>query len=115
MSEETLDLKELLERVQDDRALLLELVDIFNDDFLQKRKMIQEAIQKKDFEQLKRIVHTLKGASGNLSAKAMYATCIAIEQKVKTSDLNGLEELIKDLDRYFEAFKARAAQLKNEL
>ena len=34
MSEEIIDLKEVLERVQDDRELLNELLDIYQEDFL---------------------------------------------------------------------------------
>ena len=44
MSEEIIDLKEVLERVQDDKELLDELFDIYQEDFVQKRQALGEAI-----------------------------------------------------------------------
>ena len=41
MSEEILDLKEVMERVQDDKELLLELFDIFITDYSEKRKLLE--------------------------------------------------------------------------
>ena len=65
MSDEVLDLNEFLERVQDDKELLLELLDIFSDDYQKKRVQLEEAVNKNDSEQIKSVAHSLKGASGN--------------------------------------------------
>ena len=37
MAEDIIDLPDVLERVQDDKELLLELLDIFQEDFVSKR------------------------------------------------------------------------------
>jgi hypothetical protein len=44
MSEEIIDLKDVLERVQDDKELLAELFDIYQEDFVIKRKALGDAI-----------------------------------------------------------------------
>ena len=42
MSEPIIDLKEFLERVQDDRELLVEIADIYEQDFVEKRKILED-------------------------------------------------------------------------
>ena len=44
MSEEIIDLKDVMERVQGDRELLCELFDIYQEDFIKKRQALGEAI-----------------------------------------------------------------------
>jgi HPt (histidine-containing phosphotransfer) domain-containing protein len=114
MNQEPVDLKEALDRVQEDRGLLMELFDIFQDDFVEKRKNLEGAIRTKDFEQIKSIAHSLKGASGNISAKLIHAACLEIEQKGKSQDLNSMDGLIKNLDSHFFALQAFIKKLKEE-
>lgn len=115
MSEEIIDLKEFLERVQDDRDLLIELLDIYEQDFAEKRKIIEGAVQKRDFEQIKTVAHSLKGSSGNISAKPIHASFLKIEQLAKTSEINGIPETLKQIDELFVALKKFVVQLKQDL
>ena len=80
MNEQTLDLNEFLERVQDDKELLLELLDIFVNDYKEKSRLLNQAISQKDIEQVKGIAHSLKGAYGNISAKSMRKSLIIFEE-----------------------------------
>ena len=80
MNDDVVDLKEALERVQDDKELLLELFDIFLGDCTKKIEIIRQAIEKKDLNQLKDTAHSLKGASGNISAKKLYNSFLTMEQ-----------------------------------
>ena len=112
MSTEPIDLKEVLERVQDDKDLLLELFDIFQEDYKVKRKTIDELVEKKDFEQLKAIAHSLKGASGNISAKKVHAIFIQLEQMAKNKDLSQAKDLLSNLDKEYTALGAHIVQLK---
>jgi len=85
MSEDLLDVNEFMERVQDDKELLLELLDIFLADYMEKRKTLQEAVDGQDFEQIKGVAHSLKGASGNISAKSMCEIFSSLEEMGKNS------------------------------
>ena len=114
MSEEIVDLKEVLERVQDDRELLLELFDIFIEDYPNKLNAIKQASQKKDFEALRDAAHSMKGASGNLSAKRLYAIFLKIEQTAKSNSMDGLEGILKEVEGAFLDFKNHAAKLKED-
>ena len=79
MSEEIIDLKDVLERVQDDKELLAELFDIYQEDFVVKRKALGDAIAAKDIAKIKEVAHSMKGSSGNISAKPLHAACLKLE------------------------------------
>ena len=92
MSHEIIDINDVLERVQDDRELFLELLDIFEEDFAEKRKMLSDFVSKHDFQEIKDVIHSIKGASGNISAKAMHASCAEIEKLAEAKDIEKLSE-----------------------
>jgi len=115
MSEEAIDVNEFLERVQDDKELLLELLDIFSDDFKQKRQSLQSAVNNSNQEEIKSIAHSLKGASGNISAKPFREICLKIEEAVKNNDISVVGDLLSDIDQQFEKLSSRMTQLKEEL
>ena len=114
MAEDIIDLPDLLERVQDDKELLLELLDIFQEDFLIKRQTLEEAIAKSDIVKVKEVAHSMKGASGNISAKRMYATCLELEQLAKSGQNTGMQDLFKTINGQFEEVKANALKLKQQ-
>jgi HPt (histidine-containing phosphotransfer) domain-containing protein len=114
MADDIIDLPDVLERVQDDKELLLELLDIYQEDFLLKRATLAEAITKKDFTIIKEVAHSMKGASGNISAKRLYATCLQLEAKAKENNAEGLDQILKTVDSQFEEVKANAIKLKQQ-
>lgn len=115
MSDQILDVPEFMERVQDDKELLLELLDIFVEDFEQKRVTLGEAITNKDFEVIGSIGHSVKGASGNISAKQLREVCIVMEEKGKSQDASGLEDLLSQMDKEYAILKERIVEVKKEL
>ena len=109
-----IDLQEVLERVQDDKELLLELLDIFQEDFVGKRQSLTEAVRNKDVQKIKELTHSLKGASGNISAKPMHANCLKMEQMARENDISQIGPMLVELDRQFEELKINIAQLKQD-
>ncbi len=114
MSEESIDVKEVLERVQDDKELLLELFDIFQQDYAEKRRNLNDFIARKDFEQIKALAHSLKGASGNISAKKLNVLFVKLEQLGKSNDLTNINPFLKDLDEQYGLVQAHIVQLKKD-
>ncbi len=114
MNESVLDLKEFLDRVQDDKDLLLELLDIFDADFKVKRKLLKIAVEKKDFEEIRGIAHSFKGASGNISAKSLRIVCMKLEDMGKNQNISGIDELLVDLDKQFDLLLIAMAETKKE-
>ncbi len=114
METEIIDLPEVLERVQDDKELLVELFDIYQNDFVKKRQSLGDAIAANDIVKIKEVAHSMKGASGNISAKKIYGSCLALEQLAKSNTTTGMMDLVKEIDAQFEQVKVRTAQLAKE-
>ena len=107
-------MKDVLERVQDDKELLLELFDIYQQDFTGKRQALFDAISSGNITKVKEVAHSMKGSSGNISAKSMYATCLQLEQLAKSNSTAGMEELVKNIDAQYEQVKIFMAEKKRE-
>ena len=115
MNADAIDLPEFLERVQDDKEFLLELLDIYLKDYEKKRKALNEVIAKKDYEELRGIAHSLKGASGNISAKPIRAIFLKLEEMGKNGDATGAQQVLDDLDKSFKQLSLRIMELRKEL
>jgi len=115
MSENTLDLNEFMERVQEDKELLLELLDIFVDDYVKKRKLLQDAVDQSDYEQIRNIAHSLKGSSGNISAKDLRLIFMDVEEMGKISNVEGIDDKLTAMDKEYELLTVRIEEVKKEM
>lgn len=115
MNVEVLDIREFLERIQNDRALLWELLDIFVDDFRQKTGQLHEALRNNDAVQVRKLAHALKGSSANISAHQLAAVLLELERMGKNNVLVGADKLLADMNKKFEALLARISRLREEL
>jgi HPt (histidine-containing phosphotransfer) domain-containing protein len=111
---EIIDLKDALERVQDDKELLLELFDIFTEDFVAKYAALREACAKGDCAAFQMLAHGFKGATGNISARRMHENCTELDHRGKACDITDLASKVELLGQQFEEFKVEAAKLKKE-
>ncbi len=114
MSEKVIDLGEVMERVQGDKELLLELFEIFAKDYSQKTPTLRAAIAEKNFDVIKDIIHSIKGAAGNISAKAVHITCTEIERFCAAKDIAAVEKSLPILDRNFKELQGRMAEIHKE-
>jgi two-component system, sensor histidine kinase and response regulator len=81
------DVADLLQRLDGDRAFLAELVEIFRNDYPGEIRNAQEAIRRKDAAEVERVGHALKGALGNLSAVRASALAAEFETIGRSGDL----------------------------
>ena len=112
--DDIIDLKEVMERVQDDRELLMELIQIFLDDCPPKITALRKAADEKNFVQIADLAHAMKGSSGNLAAKKISGIFLQIEQlgrQQKTENINGL---LDQVERYLGDVRVYLGKLKNE-
>jgi HPt (histidine-containing phosphotransfer) domain-containing protein len=115
MGENVLDLKEFLERVQEDKDLLLELLDIYVADYQQKRQTLEVVLKDNNFEEIRNIAHSLKGASGNISAKDLRELFYRIENMGKNKTPGDVPSLIIEMDTKFAELLKRIEDVKKEL
>jgi len=115
MSEEVIDVKDVLEREHGDKELLAELFDIYQEDFVIKRQDLGRAIAARDIAKVEKVAHSMKGSSGNISAKPLQATCLKLEILAKEGKIDGMQEAAGAIDGYFEEVKVFAARFKKDL
>jgi two-component system, sensor histidine kinase and response regulator len=99
---------ELLARVDNDRELLRELLDIFKDDSPRHLQALREAVGRADAGKVASEAHALKGMLSNLSAKPAAAGAAALELLARESKTANLAEA-------FAAFEEQMNQLMPEI
>lgn len=62
---------------------------------------LQQAYSDKDFDQLRRTAHSLKGSSGNVGATQMADLCLLVEQRGKEEELEGVDTLLSEIQQEF--------------
>ena len=105
MSDDAIDMKEVMERVQDDRELLIELLQIFTEDYAEKKRLLADAVGKNDFDQVKSISHAMKGASGNISAKKIRLSFLDLEQMARDQNFSRAPETLQLIEQQFNELK----------
>jgi len=115
MSNDILDVDEFLDRVQSDKELLFELLDIFIGDFQVKRTELDEALNSKNYEGVEHVAHFLKGSCGNISAKSLRDIFIELEEKGKNKNLDGLEKYLGEIDQLYEELVKYVGELRGTL
>ena len=89
---EGIDVEDVLQRLEGDEDLLHMLLDEFAKQFADAIAEIQAAVGQADAELARRLVHTLKGAAGNLSAQKLQDAALALEEEFKAGHLEGQDE-----------------------
>jgi PAS domain S-box-containing protein len=83
-----LDERALLERVDGDRGLLGEMVQIFRSDVPQMMGAARKAVSAADAPALQKAAHRLKGCVGNFGATGAYAAAARLEVLARRHDLS---------------------------
>jgi len=93
----SVEVMELLDRLDDDRTLLAELVEIFRREYPNNLQAVQQAINAKRAADLQSAGHTLKGALANLSATKASALAAELESIGRSSDVTGAQAVFDRL------------------
>ena len=101
-SERTLDLEAALERVEGDRELLEELLDMFVDEAGKNIVELRQAVAGQDAALAERMAHTIKGAASNVGAKFVASTALIVEQQARSRDLSNIHLKIAALQAEIE-------------
>ncbi len=83
MSEEVLDWKEAITRVLNKRELYVKLLEKFIETERDSAAKVKQALQNRDTETARQLVHSSKGAAANLGAKALAAAALELEMAIK--------------------------------
>lgn len=117
MSDDILNIDELVEEIDGDWEFLEESVEMLKDDHVQLIAAIRTGVQNKDDEAIWQGAHTVKSMVGNFSAKLAYETAYSIETKGRNNDIDGLATTVNALEsevqRLITALEALIAEHAN--
>jgi HPt (histidine-containing phosphotransfer) domain-containing protein len=102
------DLAELLERVDNDRELLRDLLSIFKNDFPVHLQALRGAAHNADMNRVSVVSHTLKGMLLNLAAGRAAGAAARLEQLGSAGDIGGVAEAL-------EVFESEVSELLPKL
>jgi HPt (histidine-containing phosphotransfer) domain-containing protein len=94
-----LDVAQALDRMDGDRQLLLELVDVFLGDLPRQMQAIRAAIATRDAAALVGPAHDITGSAGNLSALALQELAERMVRAGRSGDLASAERLLPEIDQ----------------
>ena len=92
MSNSSINFSELLERVENDRELLRDLLLIFKEEFPRLNQALHDAVESREAKRVTAEAHTLKGMLSHLAARQAADAAARLEQlgrKEKTSEFTG--------------------------
>jgi HPt (histidine-containing phosphotransfer) domain-containing protein len=107
-SQGTVNLGELLTRVENDHELLCELIGIFKEDFPPLLQSLQQSVAREDMKNVEATSHALKGMLSGLSVTRAAATASRLEEMGREGDTSGLTDALTLLE-------SEVAQLLPEL
>ncbi len=105
------DLKAAMDRVDNDKELLRELVQMMTDQYPLQIGEIEGALKANNAQALGSFSHAIKSALGNLGAMRCYDLALALEKLGKSGSTAGAEKLLAELKAEFESFKSEAGKL----
>ncbi|HWH59048.1 MAG TPA: Hpt domain-containing protein [Terriglobales bacterium] len=106
---------DLLERIDGDRTLLAELVEMLRKDYRMQFQAARVALSKNDSAGIQRIGHALKGAMSNLAAPLASTMARDLESCGRTGDLSSVGELLTQLEHEMGRVAAKLESLCPEL
>jgi HPt (histidine-containing phosphotransfer) domain-containing protein len=110
-----LNLEELLNRVDDDRELLVEIFGIFKTSYPGHLQRISEAIKSQDARRVETESHALKGMLLNLSAVRAASAAITLESMAREGRFDGGGGLLAALRSEIDLLLAHMDECASEL
>lgn len=91
-----------------DKEVVLDIINIFIDEYPERMLSIRENIDQKDFDQLRFNAHSLKGVVANFIAPEVQGLARSMEMK-------GTDKDLKDIDALYSELKGKADVMVEEL
>ncbi len=115
MSKIIIDVDDALKRIQDDKELLVELIEIFLDDCPKKMKELKAFEQDKNAIGLSEVAHSIKGAAANISAVGLRKIFFEIEEMAKNNNFESISQRIKQASLEIKEIEEYFPNLKEQL
>jgi HPt (histidine-containing phosphotransfer) domain-containing protein len=113
MAETFFNYEEALERLDGDEEFLLELLNELAEQVDESWPMLEEAVDSKDFDNLRATAHSIKGAAANLNVEKMADAFFGLETLGRSNSLTGVEDLLKQAKTYHELLRDFLKNIKD--
>lgn len=117
MTRNLIDFEELLERTENDRELMRDLLTIFKDEFPQRLQVLGHAVASRNAANVILEAHALKGMLANLAAIEVAAAVAELERLARDNETSKLldsfsrfEVIAKEISRQVEACMAEVSR-----
>ena len=95
-----------------DKEVVLEIIDIFIDEYPDRMNSIKENINQEDFDQLRFNAHSLKGVVANFIAPEVQVLAKTMEMKGTNKDMQDINALYDELRGKADVMVEELAELK---
>ncbi len=93
---------------------LIEVVDLFLADAPALMTSLRSSLERQDSDELRRAAHTLKSNGSTLGATAFAELCRTVEQHARDGRLDGLSQLVDQIEQEYRALEDTLASLRSE-
>lgn len=97
-----------------DKEVVVEIIDIFINEYPSRMQAIQQAIQNLDFDAIDKLCHSLKGVISNFYDEDARVLAYTLEQKGKKRDSTGLMETFVLLKPAVESLLGELKVMRNK-
>jgi HPt (histidine-containing phosphotransfer) domain-containing protein len=101
--------KEFLHRILDDHSLAEIILAKCLEEFPERIAKLKQALAAGSSENIHKLAHSIKGTAGNVSALALSAAALKLEECGERQDLTSAPELLRQVEFEFERFRRLVA------
>ena len=101
-----------LSRVGGDVELLIEVIDLFLDDYPSTLEKIKSAVASGDANALEQHAHSLKGSVSTFGAGRAFEAAFELEKRGRAGDLTGAQEGLLRLEQALESLRPELESLQ---
>lgn len=98
-----------------DKELVTEIIDMFFEEFEQRFRDLHENVAARDFDNLHKNTHSLKGVISNFWDPVPVELSKRLDEMAKNNIDNGLESTLEELERSSRALLTELGNIKSEL
>jgi HPt (histidine-containing phosphotransfer) domain-containing protein len=109
-----IDFPSALERIGGDESFLEELLGLYSEDFSEKLNQIKEAIDQGNYDMIRELSHTLKGASANLSLIPLQEASFEMENAGREGNIEKAKKTLELLEKEYQRLQDFLAENKEK-
>ncbi len=113
-SRATIDIEKALQQLDDDREVLLEVLNLFVETAPALLADVRSAVSSGDNDKLRSAAHSIKGAASNICAEPVRRVAQLLEEMGRRHDLTNVDAAVTDLGKHLEQLRATAELLDDD-